>query len=86
MGPALVQSSQFMRYYVIFVDQCTRFTWFYPLKHKSDFYSVFVNFKIIVEKQFDKPIKILQCDGGGEFSKTEFLNFLAANGIIRHNS
>lgn len=54
--------------------------------YKSDFYSVFVNFKIIVEKQFDKLIKILQCDGGGEFNKTEFLNFLAANGIIRHNS
>lgn len=75
-----------MRYYVIFVDECTRFTWFYPLKYKSDFYDVFVKFRAMVEKQFDKPIKIFQCDGGGEFNKNEFLEHLAKNGIVRHIS
>ena len=30
-GPAPMSSSLWIKYYVIFVDDCTRFTWFYPL-------------------------------------------------------
>ncbi|KAL5854003.1 hypothetical protein ACOSQ4_003805 [Xanthoceras sorbifolium] len=35
-GPAPLLSSEGYRYYIIFVDACTRFTWLYPLKLKSD--------------------------------------------------
>lgn len=35
--PAPVLSCQRYHYYVIFVDECTRFTWFFPLRRKSDF-------------------------------------------------
>ena len=44
-GPSLVSSSQGIRYYVIFVDDCTRFTWFYPIKNKSDFFEILSNFR-----------------------------------------
>ena len=32
LGPAPVESSQHMKYYVILVDDHTRYTWIYPLK------------------------------------------------------
>lgn len=80
-GPSPVLSSQGFRYYVIFVDNFSRFTWFYPLKLKSDFVSVFQSFQKLVENQFKKKITQFQCDGGGEFVSTRFLTHLADCGI-----
>lgn len=51
---------------------------------KSKFFEVFVKFQIMVEKQFSKKIKIFQCDGGGEFIKTDFIKHLEDYGIVRH--
>lgn len=39
-------------------DNKSRFTWFYPLKLKSDFFSVFLRFQSMVENQCQQ--KILQ--------------------------
>lgn len=75
-----------MLYYVIFVDDHTRYTWLYPLKKKSEVFAVFVKFQRMVETQFSKKIKVFQCDGGGEFSKAEFINHLENSGIVRHIS
>lgn len=49
-GPAPVTSSQGIKYYVIFVDDWTRFTWFYALKKKSDFSLYFYSFSKISQK------------------------------------
>ena len=85
-GPAPVASVQNFRYYVIFIDDFTRFTWFYPLKRKSDFFTTFLSFQRLVENQFDCKIKIFQCDGGGEFELTKFIDHLQSCGIQRHIS
>ena len=66
-GPAPIKSISGYQYYVIFIDDHSRFTWFYPLKHKTDFYSTFLNFQSLVENQFSTKIKVFQSDGGGEF-------------------
>ena len=76
-GPSPVISNQGFKFYVIFIDHHTRFTWFYPLKTKSDFYSVFVRLKQLVENQFEYRIQQFQCDGGGEFISKEFLTLLS---------
>ena len=44
------------RYYVIFIDDFTRFCWMFPISNKSDVYSTFVEFKLLVEKQFHSTI------------------------------
>ena len=49
-GSAPVRSNQGFRYYVIFVDDFSQFSWIYPLKHKSDFYKIFMKFQAMVEK------------------------------------
>lgn len=75
-GPAPVASSQGIRCYVIFVDDCTRFTWIYPLNKKFDFLANFVIFHKLVENQFSKKLKTFKCDGGGEFNNHKFTSCL----------
>lgn len=78
-GPAPLISSNGFQYYVHFTDHYSRFTWLYLLKHKSDVYKAFTDFKQLVENQFDHKIKILQTDGGGEFIALK--SFLQTHGI-----
>ena len=85
-GPAPVKSVQGFKYYALFVDDFTRFSWLYPLKQKSDFVRCFILFHKLVEKQHDKSIKVFQSDGGGEFSSKDFLNCLSDQGIIHQQS
>ena len=73
-------------YYVIFIDDFTRFCWLHPISNKSDVYATFVKFKLLVEKQFNYPIKQFQSDNGGEYCSTIFKHFLSDNGIFHQLS
>ena len=66
-GSAPIISYDHYRYYVIFVDYFTKYTWLYPLKHKSDVTSIFECFKTIVENYFATTIQTVYSDGGGEY-------------------
>jgi transposase InsO family protein len=70
-------------YYVLFIDDFSRFSWLYPLHHKSEVFVVFNKFKTLVENQFFTKIKQLQSDGGGEHLSHQFQSFLSLYGI-RH--
>ncbi|KAK9133032.1 hypothetical protein Scep_012560 [Stephania cephalantha] len=43
-GPSPVTSSDGSNYYISFVNDCTRFTWIFPLKKNSDVFNVFKQF------------------------------------------
>ena len=64
----------------LFVDDFSRFTWFYSLETKDQALSVFKKFKILVENQFNATIKCLQSENGKEF--ISFLPFLNQSSII----
>jgi len=80
-GPAPVSSVQGFQYYVIFIDNLSRFCWFYPLKRKSDFCSIFIKFQSLVENLLQTKIGTFQSDGGGEFISQRFLKHLQDSGI-----
>jgi hypothetical protein len=73
-------------YYVLFIDDFSRFTWLYPIHNKSDVFRVFVQFKSLVENQFSSSIKQFQCDGGVEYMSNQFKNFLVTHGILHRVS
>lgn len=79
-GPSPVPSMDGFRYYVIFVDDYSRFTWFYPLKVKSDFYHVLESFVALVQTQFSCKVKVFQSDGGTEFTNGRVRTFFNKNG------
>ncbi|KAK9067609.1 hypothetical protein SSX86_011720 [Deinandra increscens subsp. villosa] len=85
-GPAPVSSSDGYLYYVIFVDDHSRFTWFYPLKTKTGFYSVLTAFIKLVQTQCSRKIKIFQSDGGTEFVNHTVRKILEDNGTLHRLS
>ena len=84
--PAPVMSIDGFRYYVLFVDHFTRFTWLYLLKSKSKVFSKFIEFKAMVETQFSIKIKTLRSDGGGEYTSSAFKSYLLQHGITHQIS
>ena len=85
-GPAPVTSVQGFRYYVIFIDNFSRFAWFYPIKLKSDVFTIFKSFQSLVETQIEQKIQIFQSDGGGEFVNAQFMQHLSQCGIKHYLS
>jgi hypothetical protein len=79
---SLVSSLTGCRFYVIFVDDYNRFTWLVPLVSKSQVFSSFVKFKLLVEKQFNTSIKQFQSDNGGEYTSNQFKQYLNQHGIL----
>ncbi|KAI5345120.1 hypothetical protein L3X38_012997 [Prunus dulcis] len=69
------------QYYVLFVDNFSRYSWIFPMRLKSEVFSLYVKFKTLVENLFSTKIKALQTDGGGEYTSHIFHNFLVTHGI-----
>jgi hypothetical protein len=67
------------KFYIIFVDEFSRFSWLYPLFNKSDVLSCFIKFKLLVENLFDTKVKYFQSDSGGEYTSTAFRQFFTNN-------
>lgn len=53
----------------------------YPLKHKSEVFDRFLEWKAMVEKTSGHKLKVLRTDNSGEFTSTKFEEFLKSEGI-----
>ena len=85
-GPAPVCGMHGFLYYIVFIDDCTRMSWIYFLKHKSEVFEVFVNFYHMICTQFQTQLRILRIDNGREYVNTEIHKFFASKGIIHQTS
>ena len=56
-------------YYVSFIDDYSKFTWIYLLRHKYEVFKVFQDFQQLVERKFSRKILCIQSDWGGEYEK-----------------
>uniref|UniRef100_A0A2N9HU52 Integrase catalytic domain-containing protein n=1 Tax=Fagus sylvatica TaxID=28930 RepID=A0A2N9HU52_FAGSY len=83
-GPAPIQSYNGFRYYLVIVDDYTKFCWVYLLKNKSDTFTTFQQFKAMAEKHYNSSIHFLRTDCGSEFTSTAFNSYCATFGIIHH--
>ena len=70
-------------YFLTFIDDCTHYTWVYVLKHKSEVFKRFQKWKALVENISGQKLKALRTDRGGEYTSTEFEEFLQSAGV-RH--
>jgi len=72
------------QYYVSFIDDYSKFTWIYLIKYKSEVFQKFHDFQNLVERLFDRKIKAVQTDWGGEYQRLS--SFFTKIGISHHVS
>jgi GAG-pre-integrase domain/Integrase core domain/gag-polypeptide of LTR copia-type len=84
--PSPVNSSVGNRWFVLFIDNCTRMTWLYVLKTKDEVSHIFKSFFNMVQNQFNRNIKFLRSDNGGEFVNNTLREFFHSKGIIHETS
>jgi transposase InsO family protein len=85
-GPSPTISYGGSSYFVTFIDDFSRKVWVYMLKSKVDVFTVFKQFRALVEKSTRRSIKCLRTDNGGEFMSMEFENYCKEFGIDRHKT
>ena len=66
-GPSGVTSINGYHYFVTFIDCCTRTTWVYVLRHKSDLFECFRDFHNMIRTQYCACVKVLRSDNGTEY-------------------
>ena len=82
-GPTHVQSLGGSYYYVTFIDDATRKTCVYCIKHKYDVFASFKKSKALVENETGKGLKFLRPDNRVEYCSKEFDSYYSYNGIHR---
>ena len=71
-GPSSVSSIGGSRYFVVFVDDYSRYNWIVNMKDRSELLQVYSNFAKMVETQFSKRIKNFRFDNALEYTQYAF--------------
>ena len=85
-GPMSVHSISGYSYSVTFIDDYSRKTWIYFSKVKLEVFERFREFKILMENQTGKKIRVLRTDNGGEYTSNEFMEYCSAEGIKKEHT
>ena len=68
-SPASIGGS---RYFVVFIDDYSRYSWIFPMKSRSEILPIYSNFTKMVENQFSKRIKTFRSDNALEYTQYAF--------------
>ena len=81
-GPSPIPNISGAKWFVSFIDDCTRVTWLFLMKDKSEVFHLFVKFYRMIQTQFESPIKRLRSDNGREYVNQNLSKFLEENGVV----
>ena len=81
-GPAPVNSIGSMKWFVLFIDDFSKFIIVVFLKQKSDVLNAFKEYHKRMKVQFGIDLKVVRSDGGGEY-KGAFTAYCKTNGIVQ---
>ena len=81
-GPFSTSARGGYLYFITFIDDFSRYRFVYLMRHKSESFEKFKEFKNELQNQLGKNIKILRSDHGGEYLTKEFDNHLKECGIV----
>jgi hypothetical protein len=74
------------RYFMIMIDEASRYCYIYLLKTKDGDLNCFKTYKAEVENQLEKKIKRFRFDHGGQYFSNEFDLFCAEHDIIHERT
>ncbi|KAH1107625.1 hypothetical protein J1N35_011393 [Gossypium stocksii] len=82
-GPMKTESLNGSRYFILFIDDSTRYSWIFFLKHKSEVAQVFLKFKVVAEIETGCKLKTIRSDNGAEYTSAQF-QALCSDAGIKH--
>lgn len=85
-GPSPIPSNKGYRYYLLIIDDFTRYSWLFPLYYKFEVKYAISNFKAYVSTQFHTTVKNVRSDKGGEFVNHFLLHLFLSSGVIHQTS
>jgi hypothetical protein len=85
-GPSTIPNVSRARWFVSFIDDCTRVTWIFLLKHKSDVSIVLPNFCSMVKNQFGVNIKRFRSDNARDYLNQVLTPYFQKEGIVHESS
>jgi len=85
-GPSPISIVSGVRWFVIFVDDCTRMTWFYLMKNKDKVFSIFQSLHAMIHTQFSATLRVIRSDNGGKFVNQRFRTYFDNHGLIHETS
>lgn len=80
-GPMHTNSLNGSKYFLLFIDDFSRYAWVYFMKQKTEVFDWFVKFKAMVENEVGEKIKVLRSDNGAEYVSNQFQCFLQKHGV-----
>ena len=84
-GPSKVPTLSGSRWFVTFIDDCTRMSWLCLMKTKDEV-NLFQNFHKMIETQYNAKIRVLHSDNGGEYQSSDLQKYLEGHDIIHQTT
>ena len=77
-GPITPATNGGRRYFLLLVDDCSRYIWLQLLTSKDEAAEAMKKFKVRAEAESDKKLRVLRTYHGGEFTSVEFVAYCAS--------
>ena len=74
------------RYFLLLVDDCSRYMWLQLLTSKDEAAAAIKKFKMRAEAESGKKLHVLRTDRGGEFTSVEFAAYYVDQGVGQHHT
>ncbi|RVW27584.1 Retrovirus-related Pol polyprotein from transposon TNT 1-94 [Vitis vinifera] len=85
-GSSKVPTLSGSRWFVTFIDDCTRMTWLYLMKTKDEVNLLFQNFHKVIETHYNAKVRVLCSDNGGEYQSSDLQKYLEGHDIIHQTT
>ena len=86
MGPFTIPNISRSHWFVSLIDDCTKVTWIFLIKQKSDVSSVVSNFHSMIQNQFGVKIKIFRSNNARHYFNQILTSYFQKEGIIHESS
>lgn len=74
------------KYYLFFVNDYSKYSWFFPMQYKHKAFDYFLKFKVYVENTCSTTPQVLDTNDGDKYLSTKFQQCLSQHGIFHRMS